>query len=105
MSMSDFDTDTDFDDESSSILNDIQELTSRAENTHDILQNSIQSLHCISSSLNSPNSIQILYEDKQYEFGELLHILHNKSLTDIKLSGNVTFGNILLQSINNMLEK
>jgi hypothetical protein len=81
----------------SSIYNEIEELIATTVQQQVAYEESITALERIQNSIDTKNNIFIKYGDEIVDFNDIIDKFHSESLETIDNSGNVTFGQSLLE--------
>jgi hypothetical protein len=104
--MSDIESSTDASSVSSfgdiSVCNEIGQLIENCQQLHDHIHTSFETLKNIHSLVEN-NNIIVSYDEWTGDFNELLEKIHTESLENIKNNGQINFGELLLERLDNII--
>jgi len=87
--------------ESESICEEIQQLIDNCEVIHENINTSISTLDNIEYLITNQSNNKVTYNGLQYNFDEVLELLHLAALKNIKENGTSNFGQ-LLKTLHNI---
>jgi hypothetical protein len=101
VNMSDTDSDTLSISSNSSISNEINKILNSCEEIYTQINNSFETLENIETLIQNNKTIIISNENWSGDFDEILEIIHNESIQNIKENGSNIFGEKLLNILVN----